>query len=116
MATEMDLDDPLLKQLHLEWSDFWVVVNEGCRRFGGSVVSGIRSKERNTYVGGHPKSRHLTGLAADVSFLPEDADSKSRCNECFAWFYQQGLHGYIRESGTSLHIQDRSARSPENLQ
>lgn len=32
----------------------------------GSVTSGMRSRARNTAVGGHPRSRHLTGYALDV--------------------------------------------------
>ena len=32
----------------------------------GSVTSGLRTKKRNTAVGGHPRSRHLTGFALDV--------------------------------------------------
>jgi hypothetical protein len=110
----MDVNDPLAKQLHLEWGAFWVIVNEGCRRFGGSVVSGIRSETRNVGVGGHPESRHLKGLAADVTFLPDrERDARERCDECFAFFYERGLYGYQKPSGTSLHIQDRSAKAPQ---
>ena len=95
-------------ELRAEWAAFWATVNEGATLFEGSVVSGIRSKARNEYVGGHPFSRHIKGFAADVSFLPEDETSKSRCGECFAWYRSQGLRGYIRSAGTSLHIQDRA--------
>jgi uncharacterized protein YcbK (DUF882 family) len=82
--------------------------------FEGSIVSGIRSAERNKSAKGHPESRHLLGLAADVTFLPDrERDAKKRCVECFTYYREQGLRGYIRDSGTSLHIQDRAAKPPE---
>lgn len=34
--------------------------------FDFSVSSWIRTPERNTAVGGHPRSKHLSGLAVDV--------------------------------------------------
>ena len=82
--------------------------------FDGSLVSGIRSSARNRDVKGHPESRHVLGLAADVTFLPDrERDARQRCHECFAYYREQGLRGYIRDSGTSLHIQDRAAKPPE---
>jgi uncharacterized protein YcbK (DUF882 family) len=101
-------------QLRGEWGAFWSVVNEGCYMFGGSIVSGIRSESRNSNVGGHPKSRHMLGFAADIAFTPGD-DSEKRCSDCYKWFYEQGLHGYKRKSRTSIHIQDRSAKPPEGI-
>lgn len=95
-----------------DWSAFWVTVSEACFLFGGSVVSGARSKHRNESVGGSPNSRHLLGLAADITFTP-GPDSEQRCRDCFDWLYVEGLHGYIRKSKTSLHIQDRGAKPPE---
>ena len=95
------------------WSDFWTTVNEACVKHGGSVVSGIRSLARNEHVGGHIASRHIYGLAADISFLPDhDNTARDRCDRCFAWLYEQGLHGYKRRGGKSLHIQDRAAKAP----
>lgn len=95
-------------------ADFWVKVNECCLLYGGSITSGIRSSARNHAVGGHPQSRHLLGLAADIDFLPDPTnDAKERCDEAFEWFYDNGLYGYQRSSGTALHIQDRSARAPK---
>ena len=100
-------------ELGTEWEWFWPIVNEGAMRFGGSVVSGIRSEERNEMVGGHPESRHVLGLAADVEFLPDtEGDAAKRCWDCFLWYKANGLRGYIRKSNTSLHIQDRSAKAP----
>ena len=43
-----------------------------CLRHNGSVVSWIRSVERNSKVGGHVDSFHLCGLAADVAFDDRD--------------------------------------------
>lgn len=96
------------------WSAFWVTVAEACSEFEGSMISGTRSKWRNESVGGHPRSRHLFGLAADITFTP-GPDARERCRDCFDWLYNEGLHGYIRKSGTSLHIQDRSAKPPEDI-
>lgn len=86
---------------------FWELVNEGCSLFGGSVISGRRSKQRNQQVGGHPRSRHLHGLAADIVF-----DHSVQTWRAFAWLKRKGLHGYVKPSGRSLHIQDRAARAP----
>jgi len=47
-------------------SEFWVTVNVLCKVHGGTVTSGIRSKDRNHMVGGSPRSKHLMGIAADV--------------------------------------------------
>ena len=114
LRSEMLATDEMTDRLAKEWTVLWRIVNEGCREFGGSVLSGIRSEDRNVMVGGHPQSRHVLGLAADITFEPGD-DANIRCNECFAWFYERGLHGYIRQTGTSLHIQDRSAKRPTGI-
>ena len=104
----MNVDD-----LMDSWVWFWPIVNEGAMRFGGSIVSGIRSEDRNEMVGGHPESRHVVGLAADIEFLPDtDGNASRRCWLCFDWLKTHGLRGYVRQSGTSLHIQDRSASAP----
>lgn len=110
-GSEMKISD----EMRSDWGAFWSIVNEGALTFGGSIVSGIRSEKRNNAVGGHPQSRHLLGLAADITFLPtpdQGRDAHIRCEKCFKWFYTQGLHGYIRTSETGLHIQDRSAKAP----
>lgn len=101
-------------ELQRKWATFWPLVNEGAQLFGGSLVSGLRSSHRNKDVGGHPESRHLLGLAADITFLPDrERDARKRCHDCFEFYRAQGLRGYIKSSGTSLHIQDRAARAPE---
>lgn len=86
---------------------FAEIVHEGCVRFNGSVISWTRSPGRNQSVGGHPRSRHLKGLAADIVF-----DQPFLTWRAFAWYKQKGLHGYVKPSGRSLHIQDRAARPP----
>lgn len=83
-------------------------VYEGLRLFGGSEVSGTRSKARNHTVGGHPESRHLVGLARDLVF-----DSDSKASDAFSWYYERGLHGYKRPANPlAFHIQDRPAKAP----
>jgi len=47
-------------------ADFQAVVHMICCQAGGSVVSGHRSTKHNAAVGGHEKSLHLVGLAADI--------------------------------------------------
>lgn len=37
-----------------------------CMQYDGSVTSWVRSKTRNTLIGGHANSFHLKGLAVDV--------------------------------------------------
>ena len=97
------------------WGAFWSIVTEGAARHGGSVVSGIRSQARNESVGGHVRSRHLYGFAADVSFLPDPkGDAKDRCDAAFEWYYKNGLRGYKRRGSKSLHIQDRGGKPPKS--
>ena len=76
-----------------------------CLVFRGSVVSGARSKKRNKKVGGHPESRHLLGLAADIV-----CDTKVDMREMFAHARRLGLHGYIRKNGKACHLQDRAVK------
>ena len=79
-----------------------------CRKHRGSVVSGVRSKARNKRVGGHPRSRHLLGLAADIV-----CDTKADMARLFAAAYRLGLHGYVRRGGRGCHLQDRAAKAPK---
>ena len=96
-------DEPVARRA---W--FNETVYEGLRLFGGSEVSGTRSKLRNDSVGGHPESRHLSGLARDLVF---DADDKA--SQAFSWYYERGLHGYKRPANPrAFHIQDRPAKAP----
>ena len=82
-------------------AEFYETVYEGCKKYGGSVVSGIRSTFRNSSVGGHPHSRHLDGTAFDIV-----CDTETKAAGLFAWFKAEGLHGYIRDTNTTaLHIQ-----------
>jgi uncharacterized protein YcbK (DUF882 family) len=88
--------------------DFCERVNDGCQRFGGSVISWTRSPARNASIDGHPKSRHLKGLACDIVF-----DNPVQTWRAFGYLKDRGLYGYVKSSGRSIHIQDRSAREPE---
>ena len=50
--------------------EFSEIVLMLCRRFNLSMTSGYRTVKRNAEKDGHPKSRHLLGLAIDV--VPDD--------------------------------------------
>ena len=95
-------DDPVTRR-----AQFNEIIYQGCVRFGGSVVSGVRSPARNASVGGHVDSRHTCGLADDLAF-----DTERLAGEAFRWFYQQGLHGYRKGNRRYMHVQDRGAPAP----
>ncbi len=80
--------------------DFCEIVEEGRRRHRGSVISWGRDAARNRRVGGHPRSRHLDGLACDIVF-----DDVRHTRDCFYWYKAKGLAGYIKPGSRSLHIQ-----------
>lgn len=94
-----------------EWEqkvkDFAYSVKLICWHFNGSEVSGSRSEIRNARVSGHPRSRHLLGLAADVVF-----DTREGCAAAWEYGKTLGLHGYIKSGGRSIHWQDRAAAPP----
>lgn len=78
--------------------EFIESVAQLCVEFGGSVTSWIRTMKRNTIVGGHPRSRHMTGFGVDVvldeeSHIPAFRDAA----------YQLGLS--VLDEGDHLHIQ-----------
>ena len=107
-------------ELRADIAAFAVVVAEGCDQFGGSVISWCRSPERNAKLkNAHPKSRHLLGLAADITFrtggIEDMNEVKQRCAEAFDWFTANGLRGYVKRSRVAIHIQDRPAPPPSEL-
>jgi hypothetical protein len=78
-----------------------------CFRHGGSVVSWVRSEQRNTAVGGHPKSRHRLGLAWDVV-----CDTPEQARLMFSEARELGFHGYTRQDNRcAMHLQDRAAKT-----
>lgn len=80
---------------------FWSHLEYHRHRHGGAVNSGGRSKEINDGLdGSSPKSLHIWGLAADLYF-----STKTACRAFFEEMCALGMGGYIRESGTSCHIQ-----------
>jgi len=58
--------------------------------FSASTTSWFRTVEHNAHVGGHPKSAHLAGLAADVVY-----DGARPGPEADAWLRLRGLKRLI---------------------
>lgn len=56
------------------------------RVFSASQTSGVRTITHNAQVGGHPKSAHLFGLAADVVY-----DGARPGHEADDWLHARGL-------------------------
>jgi len=83
----------------MTFTDYADIVRTGGMRYGGSVISWGRSPKRNTMVGGHKDSFHMSWLATDIVFddiLGMDSATK---------FYQRmGLH--TKKNGPlTLHVQ-----------
>lgn len=78
----------------MDFIEFCEKAREYCHVLGGSVQSWIRTVDHNAAVGGVPASRHLLGLAVDVTFdAPKPPDDQRR--ECAAAL---GLHLLIEHS------------------
>ena len=75
--------------------------------FGGRVTSYIRSVEHNRRVGGHPRSQHLYGLAADIVPLVSERSSLKRAMRA------QGL--VVIDEGDHVHVQLLRAGQLEHL-
>jgi uncharacterized protein YcbK (DUF882 family) len=67
---------------------------------GGSITSGLRSKLRNRVVGGHSRSRHLTGFAVDVVLDEMSAEAKRKFQDALI---AAGLLGL--DEGDHIHVQ-----------
>jgi len=48
--------------------EFALAIGFYCARFNGSVTSWLRTAARNNHNGGHPRSQHLRGTAADIVY------------------------------------------------
>jgi len=68
------------------------------KKYDLRITSYIRSKKHNADVGGHQKSQHLTGLAADV-VLP-NKDRKTALLEDIKIFEMTAI-----DEGDHIHIQ-----------
>lgn len=66
-----------------------------------SVTSWWRSVKRNRAVGGHPKSKHLRGLAVDVVLDSPAADKEGFVTDCV------GLGLKAIDEGDHIHVQIR---------
>lgn len=88
-------------------ASFWLRVCRNAWDFRGSVISGSRSAKRNAHVGGHPRSRHRLGLGADVVY-----DTRADCQRAWDAGRRDGLRGYKKSGGRSIHWQDRPAPAP----
>jgi len=78
--------------------EFIEFVAQLCEEFGGSITSWVRTKKRNTMVGGHPRSRHMTGFGVDV-VLDEETSIPAFRDAAYAL----GLS--VLDEGDHLHIQ-----------
>jgi uncharacterized protein YcbK (DUF882 family) len=79
--------------------NFYEIVEAGRARYGGSIISGGRSMERNRNVDGHPDSFHLMGLAFDIVF-----DTVEGLKACARYYKRSGLHTKLNGRLT-LHVQ-----------
>lgn len=70
-----------------------------CVLYNGSVISGVRSRQRNTILGGHLYSLHLVGLASDVVF-----DTKRYRSLALRRARHMGLHHKLKGDLTA-HFQ-----------
>jgi len=94
-------------QLRAERKWFWDIcdlVAEGC---GGSLISGRRTRKRNTGLGrkAHPNSLHLQGLAGDYVF-----DTPLGYVRAWEMGRKAGLHGYRKPASFGIHWQARPKR------
>lgn len=84
--------------------DFHDAIRIVCQLHNGSVISGMRSRVRNHYVGGDSESLHLVDLAADVEF---DLTSEMEAAKTSA--HRLGLH-WKENSPVILHLQALPAK------
>ena len=79
-------------------SEFWERVTLLCLEFDASVTSGVRSRLRNTIVGGAEGSWHMYGMAADCVL-----DDPSRTDAFVA--RARKLFEYVLPEGDHVHVQ-----------
>jgi len=67
--------------------------------YPGSITSWIRSKSRNTLVGGANNSLHLLGLAVDIVLdsVGDKADFKIMAQRLNLWVLDEGDHLHVQE-------------------
>ena len=71
-----------------------------CAYSRGSVPSWLRSAERNSHVGGHPQSKHVVGLAADIGYHPNPrpplAQARKRASQLGLKLIREGDHDHLQ--------------------
>ena len=83
--------------------DFISVIDHLHTRFAFSETSGWRTTKRNKAVGGHPRSKHLSGLAVDCVL-----DDKRHAAAFTAAVKAAGLR-FVNE-GDHIHVQTAPER------
>jgi len=93
---------PKKLQLEAETAWFWKVTDAVAAECGGSLISGRRTKKRNTAVGGHGASLHMKNLGGDWEFDTSEGYGR-------AWVVGRslGLHGYRKPNALGIHWQAR---------
>lgn len=84
----------------MTYERFHQIKKDLCLQFGGSVISGMRSLQRNKSVGGHAESRHLWDEAADI-VLDDWALAPALAKEA----KRRGLFAKVSNPKQSIHIQ-----------
>ena len=93
------------EQIRAERAWFHSACEEIGWKCGGSLISGRRTRNRNTEVGGHPGSLHMDGLAEDWEF-----DTAVGYGNAWEMRKQMGLHGYKKPATRGIHWQARPAK------
>lgn len=93
-----------LHEIIIRRAVFHMQVLAMCEICGGSITSTLRTVFRNVLVGGHPKSRHLTGDAVDV-VLDDVKDVKALMQ-----LVKEGGY-YALDEGDHIHIQREKKKS-----
>lgn len=78
------------------------LVDNLCAMFDCSVTSGRRTPKRNAAVKGHPFSKHLLGLAADI--VPDEDTPEMRA---YIVSMAQRLGVGAKDEGDHVHLQVR---------
>lgn len=83
-------------------AEFVTIVCKICFEYNCSVTSWIRTTKRNAAVGGHSRSRHMTGYGIDL--VPDNWDD---ADAIVQKAHQSGLSAL--NEGDHIHIQTSGA-------
>ena len=87
----------------LDWQDLrsrGLRATAAAKKMGWVVTSNVRTLEKNSQVGGHPKSKHLVGLAWDFAHPRRPAQE-----QLTQTFTDQGLSVRTINEGDHIHVQ-----------